>query len=131
MRVRNSEKAPRVGFGVNSNRVGRRSRLGENDLNDGSQRGEIMVECKDGKQDTHLSRFDDRHVPPGCVRTILFDQGVTDDRVLAHLESFRATSSMLRRFKSPFPTLNDSHTIQLLWKTTLGSRDATRPSSRD
>ena len=55
------------------------------------QRGGITVEREDGKQDTlDLSRLADRHIRPGWVRTIHSAQGATADRVMAHLESFRA-----------------------------------------
>lgn len=53
----------------------------------------IMVEKDDGEQQrldlTHLA---DRHVRPGWVRTIHSSQGATADRVMAHLESFRANT---------------------------------------
>ncbi|WP_162814916.1 ATP-binding domain-containing protein [Erythrobacter aureus] len=53
----------------------------------------MQVEREDGKQDTlGLSRLADRHIRPGWVRTIHSAQGATADRVMAHLESFRANT---------------------------------------
>lgn len=53
----------------------------------------LLVERQDGKREmldmTHLA---DRHVRHGWVRTIHSSQGATCDRVLAHLESYRANS---------------------------------------
>jgi len=57
------------------------------------QRGGITVEREDGKQEAlDLSRFADRHLRPGSVRTIHSAQGAIADRVMAHLESFRANT---------------------------------------
>ena len=79
-------------------RVVRRSRSSENDLNDSPQRGGIVVEREDGKQDTlDLSRLADRHIRSGWVRTIHSAQGATADRVMAHLESLRANTVDLCR----------------------------------
>lgn len=39
-----------------------------------------------------LSHLVNRHVRPGWVRTIHSSQGATCDRVIAHLESFRANT---------------------------------------
>ena len=39
-----------------------------------------------------LSRLADRYIRPGWVRTIHSAQGATADRVMAHLESFRANT---------------------------------------
>ena len=57
------------------------------------QRGGITVEREDGKQEAlDLTRLADRHIRPGWVRTIHSAQGTTADRVMAHLESFRANT---------------------------------------
>ena len=39
-----------------------------------------------------LSRLADRHIRPGWVRTNHSAQGATADRVMAHLENFRANT---------------------------------------
>jgi conjugative relaxase-like TrwC/TraI family protein len=53
----------------------------------------IMVEKQDGeRQVLDLARLADRHVRHGWVRTIHSAQGATADRVMAHLESFRANT---------------------------------------
>lgn len=57
------------------------------------QRGGITAERGHGKQEAlDLSRLADRHIRPGWVRTIHSAQGATADRVMAHLESFRANT---------------------------------------
>lgn len=51
----------------------------------------IIAEREDGKHEAlDLSRLADRHIRPGWVRSIHSAQGATADRVMAHLESFRA-----------------------------------------
>lgn len=53
----------------------------------------IIAERKDSKREAlDLSRLADRHIRPGWVRTIHSAQGATADRVMAHLESFRANT---------------------------------------
>lgn len=53
----------------------------------------VMVEKDDGeRQMLDLRHLADRHVRPGWVRTIHSAQGATADRVMAHLESFRANT---------------------------------------
>lgn len=53
----------------------------------------VLVEKGDGSQQMlDLSRLADRHVRHGWVRTIHSAQGATADRVMAHLESFRANT---------------------------------------
>lgn len=53
----------------------------------------ITVEHEDGKHEAlDLSRLADRHIRRGWVRTIHSAQGATADRVMAHLESFRANT---------------------------------------
>ncbi len=53
----------------------------------------MVVEREDGRRDMlDLAHLADRHVRPGWVRTIHSSQGATCDRVLAHLESFRANT---------------------------------------
>lgn len=55
------------------------------------QRGGITVEREDGKHEAlDLSQLADQNFRPKWVRTIHSAQGATADRVLAHLESFRA-----------------------------------------
>ena len=57
------------------------------------QRRGITVEREDGKHEAlDLTRLADRHIRPGWVRTIHSAQGATADRVMAHLESFRANT---------------------------------------
>ncbi|RDC58913.1 hypothetical protein HME9302_00089 [Alteripontixanthobacter maritimus] len=57
------------------------------------QRSGITVEREDGKHDAlDLSRLADRHIRPKWVRTIHSAQGATADRVMVHLESFRANT---------------------------------------
>ena len=53
----------------------------------------MVVERENGRRDMlDLSHLADRHVRPGWVRTIHSSQGATCDRVMAHLESFRANT---------------------------------------
>lgn len=53
----------------------------------------ILVEKGDGsEQMLDLNRLADRHLRHGWVRTIHAAQGATADRVMAHLESFRANT---------------------------------------
>ena len=57
------------------------------------QRGGIVVERKDGKHEAlDLSRLADRHIRPEWVRIIHSARGATADRLMAHLESFRANT---------------------------------------
>jgi ATP-dependent exoDNAse (exonuclease V) alpha subunit len=53
----------------------------------------VLVEKLDGSQQMlDLSRLADRHLRHGWVRTIHASQGATAERVMAHLESFRANT---------------------------------------
>lgn len=53
--------------------------------------GRLTVAKQDGSRQTlDMNRLADRHVRHGWVRTIHSSQGATCDRVMAHLESFRA-----------------------------------------
>lgn len=53
----------------------------------------MVVEREDGRPDMlDLAHLADRHVRPGWVRTIHSSQGATCERVMAHLESFRANT---------------------------------------
>ncbi len=55
--------------------------------------GCVTVAKQDGsRQILDLAHLADRHVRPGWVRTIHSSQGATCDRVMAHLESFRANT---------------------------------------
>lgn len=57
------------------------------------QRGALLVEKQDGnRQMLDLARLADRHIRPGWVQTIHSAQGATAERVIAHLESFRANT---------------------------------------
>lgn len=57
------------------------------------QGSSVLVEKDDGeRQMLDLRHLADRHVRPGWVRTIHSAQGATADRVIAHLESFRANT---------------------------------------
>ncbi|TPG22753.1 hypothetical protein EAH87_02895 [Sphingomonas koreensis] len=52
-----------------------------------------MVERQDGeRQMLDMRKLADRHVRHGWVRTIHSAKGATADRVMAHLESFRANT---------------------------------------
>lgn len=83
----------RIQFTRNNRRAGRLNGHTASVVGIDPQRGGIMVEHEDGKQDTlDLSRLADRHIRPGWVRTIHSAQGATADRVMAHLESFRANT---------------------------------------
>lgn len=53
----------------------------------------MVVEREDGRRDMlDLAHLADRHLRPGWVRTIHSSQGTTCDRVMSHLESFRANT---------------------------------------
>lgn len=57
------------------------------------QGSSVVVEKDDGeRQMLDLRHLADRHIRPGWVRTIHSSQGATCDRVMAHLESFRANT---------------------------------------
>ena len=57
------------------------------------QGSSVLVEKDDGeRQMLDLRHLADRHIRPGWVRTIHSSQGATCDRVMAHLESFRANT---------------------------------------
>ncbi|MEH3101099.1 hypothetical protein [Sphingomonas adhaesiva] len=57
------------------------------------QGASLVVAREDGRREMlDLSHLADRHVRPGSVRTIHSAQGATCDRVLAHLEAFRANT---------------------------------------
>jgi hypothetical protein len=57
------------------------------------QGSSVVVEQDDGeRQKLDLAHLADRHIRPGWVRTIHSAQGATADRVMAHLESFRANT---------------------------------------
>jgi len=57
------------------------------------QRGALLVEKVPGqRQLLDLTRLADRHIRPGWVQTIHSAQGATAERVIAHLESFRANT---------------------------------------
>jgi ATP-dependent exoDNAse (exonuclease V) alpha subunit len=53
----------------------------------------MVLQREDGRREMlDLRHLADRHVRPGWVRTIHSSQGATCDRVMAHLESFRANT---------------------------------------
>lgn len=57
------------------------------------QGASMVLEREDGRREMlDLAHLADRHVRPGWVRTIHSAQGATCDRVLAHLEAFRANT---------------------------------------
>lgn len=57
------------------------------------ERAGMTVAMPDGAtQALDLRRLADRHIRPGWVQTIHSAQGATADRVMAHLESFRANT---------------------------------------
>jgi len=83
----------RVQFTRNNRRAGRLNGHTASVVGIDPQRGGITVEREDGKHEAlDLSRLADRHIRPGWVRTIHSAQGATADRVMAHLESFRANT---------------------------------------
>jgi len=83
----------RIQFTRNNRRAGRLNGHTASVIGIDPQRGGITVEREDGKHDAlDLSRLADRHIRPGWVRTIHSAQGATADRVMAHLESFRANT---------------------------------------
>ena len=95
-----------------------------------------MVEREDGKHEAlDLSRLADRHIRPGWVRTIHSAQGATADRVMAHLESFRANTAdapavyvAISRAKDAVELYTDSRTR--LTKA-LGLRDGAQVGAID
>jgi hypothetical protein len=83
----------RIQFTRNNRRAGRLNGHTASVVGIDPQRGGITVEREDGKQEAlDLTRLADRHIRPGWVRTIHSAQGATADRVMAHLESFRANT---------------------------------------
>ena len=53
----------------------------------------MVVAREDGRREMlDLAHLADRHLRPGWVRTIHSAQGATCDRVMAHLEAFRANT---------------------------------------
>tara|TARA_Y100001947_G_scaffold158768_1_gene172963 strand:+ start:1516 stop:4278 length:2763 start_codon:yes stop_codon:yes gene_type:complete len=83
----------RIQFTRNNRRAGRSNGHTASVIGIASQGGGITVEREDGKHEAlDLSRLADRHIRPGWVRTIHSAQGATADRVMAHLESFRANT---------------------------------------
>ena len=83
----------RIQFTRNNRRAGRNNGDIASVIGIDPKRGGITVERKDGKQEAlDLTRLADRHIRPGWVRTIHSTQGATADRVMAHLESFRANT---------------------------------------
>jgi hypothetical protein len=83
----------RIQFTRNNRRAGRLNGHTASVVGTDPQRGGITVEREDGKHEVlDLSRLADRHIRPGWVRTIHSAQGATADRVMAHLESFRANT---------------------------------------
>lgn len=57
------------------------------------QGASMILQREDGRRDMlDLAHLADRHVRPGWVRTIHSSQGATCERVMAHLESFRANT---------------------------------------
>jgi conjugative relaxase-like TrwC/TraI family protein len=58
-----------------------------------AERSSLVIEKQSGEQQSlNLAHLADRHVRPGWVKTIHSSQGATADRVMAHLESFRANT---------------------------------------
>jgi ATP-dependent exoDNAse (exonuclease V) alpha subunit len=83
----------RIQFTRNNRRAGRLNGHTASVVAIDPQRGGITIEREDGKHEAlDLSRLADRHIRPGWVRTIHSAQGATADRVMAHLESFRANT---------------------------------------
>lgn len=83
----------RIQFTRNNRRAGRLNGHTASIIGIDPERGGITIEREDGKHEAlDLSRLADRHIRPGWVRTIHSAQGATADRVMAHLESFRANT---------------------------------------
>ena len=83
----------RIQFTRNNRRAGRNNGDIASVVGVDPQQGGITVERGDGKHEAlDLSRLAGRHIRPGWVRTIHSAQGATADRVMAHLESFRANT---------------------------------------
>lgn len=83
----------RIQFTRNNRRAGRLNGHTASVIGIDPQRGGITVEREDGKHEAlDLSRLADCHIRPGWVRTIHSAHGATADRVMAHLESFRANT---------------------------------------
>ncbi|MCV0382818.1 MAG: relaxase domain-containing protein [Erythrobacter sp.] len=83
----------RIQFTRNNRRAGRLNGHTASVVGIDPQRGGITIEREDGKHEAlDLTRLTDRHIRPGWVRTIHSAQGATADRVMAHLESFRANT---------------------------------------
>ena len=101
-----------------------------------AQGSSVLVEKDDGeRQMLDLRHLADRHVRPGWVRTIHSAQGATADRVIAHLESFRANTVDTRaayvaisRARSGASIYTDSRTRLL---DVLGLRDGVQVGAID
>ncbi|WP_174278519.1 MobF family relaxase [Sphingomonas bacterium] len=76
------------------------------------QGSSVLVEKDDGeRQMLDLRHLADRHIRPGWVRTIHSSQGATCDRVMAHLESFRANTVDTRAAYVAISRARDGATI--------------------
>ncbi len=96
----------------------------------------VLVEKDDGeRQMLDLHHLADRHIRPGWVRTIHSAQGATADRVMAHLESFRANTVDTRaayvaisRARSGASIYTDSRAMLV---AVLGMRDGAQVGAMD
>ena len=83
----------RVQFARNNRRAGRLNGMVATVLAVEPERGGMTLAMPDGStQALDLRRLADRHIRMGWVQTIHSSQGATADRVMAHLESFRANT---------------------------------------
>lgn len=83
----------RVQFTRNNYRAGRLNGHVAEVMGVDGQGASLWVQMEGGeRQMLDLRHLADRHIRPGWVRTIHSSQGATCDRVMAHMESFRANT---------------------------------------
>lgn len=83
----------RVQFTRNNYRAGRLNGHVAEVMGVDAQGTSLWVQMEGGeRQMLDLRHLADRHIRPGWVRTIHSSQGATCDRVMAHLEAFRANT---------------------------------------
>lgn len=103
---------------------------------DDLRRGSITVEQEGGaRQMLDLAHLADRHIRPGWVRTIHSAQGATADRVMAHMESFRALTVDAR---SAYVAISRARTTATIYTEdraklvdAIGDRDGARIGAID
>lgn len=83
----------RIQFTRNNRRAGRLNGHTASVVGIDPETKKVSVAAFDGRRGTlDFSRLADRHIRSGWVRTIHAAQGATSERVMAHLESFRANT---------------------------------------